>query len=347
VASFGRIWQTADRRIASPALKGRCMKKAFFPTGFVALLILGCLVSRETLCLAQADAWTGPETQRRMTALREAVDEKKPHLVDARRRGLTQMGAPAVPHIAAELRNTRGPEAYQLELVYALGATYAKGASEALISVAIATSNPQVAASIPKWIDRQPIEFPLSESEIAALMRWIDHPDVRTAGDWSYILVRARHVDQTRLVEPVLGRFKQAVAQVASRPEPRHGWMGDEAFLLARFLTAFQEFERELAVRALRREIKRSTDAHERMWMVIAAGRNGDIGAEDELHTLLKDESLPHSTRAVALQSYARLIGPRAIPVLSEFDDAYPRRFSPHEPVSPGDVAREELRRLQ
>jgi hypothetical protein len=195
------------------------------------------------------------------------------------------------------------------------------------------------------WSNRI-IDFPLTETQIRSLTERIDHPSGLIAADWGYVLARARHVDSERIITPVVERFKRAIREgKGPLPYYRGSYLDDDAYFLNGFTRVFPFLRQDIATPVLKREIGEAQDARARLWLMIAAGMNGDEGVGEELLRVVDAENENSSVRALALRAYARAVREKAIPLLQRYQGDKTPGPNPRRP--PLDlVARDELSRL-
>ena len=167
--------------------------------------------------------------------------------------------------------------------------------------------------------DNRKIPRALSVEELIWIQARIGTASWSEARAWAYILANSGLATNALLLSIIADRY---VAEVRAPPAilTTYGvgsaYIQGEALFYHQWLRVFRLSDHALSRRILRVKHRQATEPRVRFWLDFARGTAGDEEVAERLLSVVEDEAIGVSYRAVALSAFAGAAGSAAVPVL-------------------------------
>jgi len=277
-----------------------------------------------------------------------ALAKQEQDLAHALATGLQARDPSALPAIREGL--LRRDTALSSCLIWVLGGM----PSESATSVLLTTLLDQQAGDAVRWeaagrLSSRPVHRALTTEELETLRSMLEEGPPAGAAAVAAILANCKGNDPETRAGWVMTRLRREVATEEPTGKRHMGYLSPRVARLTRYLNALGTIGPE-GVPVLRAELE-TAEGEWRTWLQFAMGMSGDEAVAADLRTVITEEDDPY-LRWVAVRSYSRACGTKALPLLRELlsdETKVPSNFcgGPPELLLIREVARSEIRRIE
>lgn len=252
-------------------------------------------------------------------------------LQDAVRR----LGPGAIPSLLQRMKQEGIDRPLKFYLLDTLRRIPGDQTSETLVDLTLNDPSVELAeaagAAIP---DQIILRRKFSEPELEKLVSRISDNRVEVAAKWSFLLARAKQVDNQRVAVPLIERFATAANDnAAKRGGPVYGSdLSRKGGEMLWFLRVFPYLDASTTVPPLKAAMTQAKDQEARRWWLMALGMTGDKTVGSELRAIVESKTEDVSVRALALMAYGYALEEEALPLLRSYENDPTPGPNPYEP---------------
>ena len=198
--------------------------------------------------------------------------------------------------------------------------TDARDAAHRLWDTALYDPDPWVVRVALNYLGNQRIPRELSVHELIHVQERISEAGWTEASGFAWVLANSGLATNAHIIGIMVDRFRREARDARHAGFFGHGTsFQGEAYVCNWWLRVFRSTDPEMTRRVLRARERQVTDERERAWLILARGMTGDDTVGEALRTVVEQEGLDKSTRALALRAYAWAMPTEAVELLERY----------------------------